>query len=85
MAAQRSCNWQLRATSSESDLNLSTGCRGAPLQPGTKLPIPGAEEIMSQKAHGAWITFRLEYTRHISTPFLLVLVQLHAVGDLAYG
>mmetsp|Transcript_5803 Transcript_5803/g.10425 ORF Transcript_5803/g.10425 Transcript_5803/m.10425 type:complete len:225 (-) Transcript_5803:39-713(-) len=52
MAASRSCNWQLRATSSESDLNLSTGCRGAPLQPGTKLPIPGAEEIMSQKAHG---------------------------------
>lgn len=31
---------------------LSAGCRGAPLQPGTKLPLPGTEEIMKQKAHG---------------------------------
>mmetsp|Transcript_30066 Transcript_30066/g.84859 ORF Transcript_30066/g.84859 Transcript_30066/m.84859 type:complete len:235 (-) Transcript_30066:121-825(-) len=38
--------------SSETDLNLSDGCRGAPLQPGQKLPIPGTEELMSQKAHG---------------------------------
>jgi peptide methionine sulfoxide reductase MsrB len=31
---------------------LSDGCRGAPLTPGAKLPIPGDESIMRQKAHG---------------------------------
>ena len=31
---------------------LSAGCRGAPLQPGTKLPLAGEESIMRPKAHG---------------------------------
>lgn len=31
---------------------LSSGCVGAPLVPGQKLPIPGEEALMSQKGHG---------------------------------
>lgn len=31
---------------------LSTGCVGAPLKPGQKLPIPGNEAMMSKKTHG---------------------------------
>jgi len=48
------CRSEVRAaaSSSDSDLKLSTGCQGAPLEPGTKLPIPGGEELMSQKGHG---------------------------------
>ena len=36
-----------RASSDATDLKLSDGCKGAPLQPGTKLPIPGTEEMMA--------------------------------------
>mmetsp|Transcript_15799 Transcript_15799/g.34248 ORF Transcript_15799/g.34248 Transcript_15799/m.34248 type:complete len:231 (-) Transcript_15799:146-838(-) len=32
--------------------DLSDGCKGAPVPPGQKLPILGAEELMCQKAHG---------------------------------
>ena len=32
---------------------LSEGCKGAPAAPGSKLPIPGDESIMSRKAHGS--------------------------------
>lgn len=35
---------------------LSDGCKGAPLVPGAKLPIPGTESIMSAKAHGTCAT-----------------------------
>lgn len=31
---------------------LSDGCKGAPLAPGTKLPLAGDESIMRPKAHG---------------------------------
>jgi peptide methionine sulfoxide reductase MsrB len=31
---------------------LSSGCVGAPLVPGAKLPIPGDESLMRAKAHG---------------------------------
>lgn len=32
--------------------DLSSGCRGAPLVPGQKLPLPGDESLMAPKAHG---------------------------------
>ncbi len=40
------------ASSAPPPEGLSAGCRGAPLQPGTKLPLRGEESLMSQKAHG---------------------------------
>lgn len=35
-----------------SDMNLSDGCKGAPVADGVKLPIVCGEEVMSAKAHG---------------------------------
>lgn len=54
-AAPRSCRLSrsvVMNASADTDLNLSDGCRGAPLKPGTKLPIPGTEDMMKQKGHG---------------------------------
>ena len=38
--------------SADTPEGLSDGCRGAPLVPGQKLPLPGDESIMKPKAHG---------------------------------
>jgi peptide methionine sulfoxide reductase MsrB len=38
--------------SSAAPEGLSAGCKGAPLAPGSKLPIAGDESIMRAKAHG---------------------------------
>lgn len=48
----------LRCMGSNSSVpdGLSDGCKGAPLQPGAKLPLPGSEAIMSAKAHGTAAT-----------------------------
>lgn len=38
--------------SADTPEGLSDGCRGAPLVPGAKLPLPGDESLMKAKAHG---------------------------------
>lgn len=43
------------AMSSSAATELSSGCKGAPLT-GAKLPLPGTESIMTQKAHGTTAT-----------------------------
>ena len=43
-------SFAIRASSG--DLNLSDGCKGAPVPDGVKLPIMCGEEVMAQKAHG---------------------------------
>ena len=50
-ARGRSLNMSASCSASPPD-GLSDGCRGAPLVPGAKLPLPGDEKIMSAKAHG---------------------------------
>ena len=53
----RTCRWNsngamgAQASSDVDDLKLSDGCRGAPLQPGMKLPIPGTEAMMASRVN----------------------------------
>ena len=47
MGANASSRVNTRASSG--DMNLSDGCKGAPIPDGVKLPIMCGEDVMSQK------------------------------------